>query len=183
MEVKKSRVSMLPWKTHARDIIRISIINTFAPPSPRDFVELSLGNCPQLCEQDIPKKVGVAAHAVITKVDWLGYLLGGHSQKAVMLSVTYGQPSRVGWEGWKWWVWEGGGGGRYDLSDNIYKERTSTEDSLAQGHWGSYFPFMRWWVFACTKWRHSSTRPITGSKRNNIPPCLGTLVYWSEWIF
>jgi hypothetical protein len=32
-----------------------------------DFVGLSLGNCPQHCKEDLPKKVGVAAHAVISK--------------------------------------------------------------------------------------------------------------------
>jgi hypothetical protein len=62
------------------------------------------------------------------------------------------------------------------------KERTSREDSLTQGHWGSYFPFMRRHFFASIKWCHNSTRPIIRSKRNNIPPCLGTLAYWSEWI-
>jgi hypothetical protein len=35
--------------------------------TPRDFVGLSLGNCPQHPKQDLSKKVGVAAHAVISK--------------------------------------------------------------------------------------------------------------------
>jgi hypothetical protein len=35
--------------------------------SPRDFVGLSLGNCPQHSKQNLPKKAGVAAHAVISK--------------------------------------------------------------------------------------------------------------------
>jgi hypothetical protein len=34
---------------------------------PRDFVGLSLGNCLQHCKQDVPEKVDVAAHAVISK--------------------------------------------------------------------------------------------------------------------
>jgi hypothetical protein len=38
-------------------------------------VGLSLGNCPQHCKQDLLKKVGVAAHAVISKkfvyIDWI----------------------------------------------------------------------------------------------------------------
>jgi hypothetical protein len=29
LEVKKSRITMLPWQTHAGNIIRISMINTF----------------------------------------------------------------------------------------------------------------------------------------------------------
>jgi hypothetical protein len=37
--------------------------------------------------------------------------------------------------------------------------------------------------FASIKWRHNSTRPITGSKRDRLPPCLGTLAFWSEWVF
>jgi hypothetical protein len=32
IEVKKSRVTMLSWQTHAENIIRISIINTFESP-------------------------------------------------------------------------------------------------------------------------------------------------------
>jgi hypothetical protein len=38
----------------------------FLKPS-RALVGLSLGNCPQHCKQDLPKKVGVAAYAVISK--------------------------------------------------------------------------------------------------------------------
>jgi hypothetical protein len=44
----------------------ISIINTFETPQGIlwDFLG---GNCRQHCQQDLPKKVGVAAHAVILR--------------------------------------------------------------------------------------------------------------------
>jgi hypothetical protein len=35
---------------------------------PRDFVGFYLGNCPQHCKQDLLKKVGFAAHAVISNI-------------------------------------------------------------------------------------------------------------------
>jgi hypothetical protein len=48
------------------NIIWISIINSFES-SQGIFVGLFLGNCPQHCKQDLPKKVGVAVHTVISK--------------------------------------------------------------------------------------------------------------------
>jgi hypothetical protein len=53
IEVKKSRITI----THAGNIIWISIINTFE--TPKGFVGLFGGNCPQHCKQDLPKRVGV----------------------------------------------------------------------------------------------------------------------------
>jgi hypothetical protein len=54
---------MLPWKAHAGNIFRISIINIFE--SPKGFC--GTFNCLQHCKQDLPKKVDVAAHAIISK--------------------------------------------------------------------------------------------------------------------
>jgi hypothetical protein len=47
-------------------IILFSILNIFESPQ-GIFWGLSLGNCPQHCKQDLPKTVGIAAHAFISK--------------------------------------------------------------------------------------------------------------------
>jgi hypothetical protein len=70
---EEPRHYMLPWQTHAGEYNSDFNHQHFWPPPtppphpPRDFAGLSLGNCPQNCKQDLPKKVGVAAHAVISK--------------------------------------------------------------------------------------------------------------------
>jgi hypothetical protein len=60
---------------------------------------------------------------------------------------------------------------------NIHDHRTNMSRKF------TYTWSLRCFFFASIKWRHNSTRPITGWRQKSIPPCLGTRAYWCEWVF